>query len=131
MQMSQLSLHVNQRRAGLVRDEPGMLPSISVYGATQFLTTTMLLHYFYQDDPVGNHFLETVTLAAVPNGLLQEKYNPDEDDTIWLAGRNAPTLGEDFRVRLSFDRLAQKELWRVQHIHYIHTTASTESTWKE
>lgn len=105
MQMSQLSLHVRQKRAGIVRDEPGMLPNISIYGATQFLTTTMLLHYSYQDDPIGNHFLETITRAAVPNGLLQNKYNPDEEDTIWLAGRNAPTLGEDFRVRLSFDRL--------------------------
>ncbi len=131
MQMSQLSLRVRQRRAGAVIDEQGMLPNISVYGATQFLTTTMLLHYFYQDDVVGNHFLETITLAAVPNGVLQGKYNPDEDDMIWLAGRNAPTLGEDFRVRLSFDRLKQKEGWRVQHIHYIHTTSTVESTWEE
>lgn len=131
MQMSQLSLRVKQRRAGLVIDEPGMLPSVSVYGATQFSTTTMLLHYSYQDDPVGNHFLETITLAAVPNGLLQPKYNPDEDDTIWLAGRNAPTLGEDFRVRLSFDRLKQKQRWRVQHIHYVHATAAINSDWEE
>jgi len=131
MQMSQLSLRVRQRRGGLTIDEPGMLPNVSIYGATQFLTTTMLLHYSYQDDPVGNHFLETVTLAAVPNGLLQDRYNPDEDDTIWLAGRNAPTLGEDFRVRLSFDRLKQKKSWRVQHVHYIHTASTVDSTWEE
>jgi len=131
MQMSQLSLRVRQRQAGLTIDERGMLPNVSLYGATQFLTTTMLLHYCYQDDPVGNHFLETVTLAAVPNGLLQDRYNPDEDDTIWLAGRNAPTLGEDFRVRLSFDRLKQKKSWRVQHVHYIHTASTVDSTWEE
>jgi len=131
MQMSQLSLRVRQRRAGAVIDEQGMLPNVSVYGTTQFLTTTMLLHYYYQDDVLGNHFLETITLAAVPNGILQDKYNPDEDDTIWLAGRNAPTLGEDFRVRLSFNSLKQKENWRVQHIHYIHTTSTVNSTWEE
>jgi len=131
MQMSQLSLRVLQMRAGQVVNEPGILQNISVYGGTQFLTTTMLLHYYYQDDPAGNHFLETVTLAAVPNGLLQEKYNPDADDTIWLAGRNAPTLGEDFRVRLSFERLQEKARWRVQHIHYLPTTSSITSSWEE
>ncbi len=131
MQMSQLSMRVRQRRAGVVLDEPGMLPNVSVYSSTQFLTTTMLLHYFYQDDPAGNHFLETVTLAAVPNGVLQDKYNPDADDTIWLAGRNAPSLEEDFRVRLSFDKLKQKAAWRVQHVHYVHATKSVISEWEE
>jgi hypothetical protein len=55
-------------------------------------------------------------VAAVPNGLLQERYNPSPKDTIWLAGRNAPTLGEAFRVRLSFSRLKAKAGWRVQKI---------------
>ncbi len=131
MQMSQLSLRVRQNRSGIAVDEPGMLQNVSIYGTTQFLTTTMLLHYCYKDDALGNHFLETVTLAAVPNGILQDKYNPDAEDTIWVAGRNAPTLGEDFRVRLSFSRLKQKKHWRVQHIHYHHLTSSIDSTWEE
>ncbi len=131
MQMSQLSLRVLQMRAGEVIDEPGMLQNVSLYNGMQFLTTTMLLHYYYQDDPAGNHFLEMVTLAAVPNGILQEKYNPDADDTIWLAGRNAPTLGEDFGFRLSFDRLQEKARWRVQHVHYLHTTSTIISDWEE
>jgi hypothetical protein len=60
--------------------------------------------------------LDSITIAALPNGLLQEMYNPTTDDTIWLAGRNAPTLGEAFRVRLSFPRLKAKANWRVQSI---------------
>ncbi|WP_448543347.1 SfiI family type II restriction endonuclease [Roseiflexus sp.] len=40
--------------------------------------------------------------------------NPN--DTIWLAGRDAPTRNEKFRVRLSFDRLKRKATWRVQVI---------------
>jgi hypothetical protein len=55
-------------------------------------------------------------VAGVPNGFLQEKYNPDYEDTIWIAGRNAPTRGEEFRVRLSFSRLQRKASWRVQKI---------------
>lgn len=38
------------------------------------------------------------------------------EDIIWLAGRNAPTLGEDFRVRLSYERLMAKADWRVREI---------------
>ncbi len=48
--------------------------------------------------------------------MLQERYNPDEHKTIWRAGRNAPTLGEEFRVRLSFQLLKEKAHWRVQTI---------------
>lgn len=58
----------------------------------------------------------SVTVAALPNGLLQDRYNPTPQDTIWLAGRNAPTKGEAFRVRLSFPRLRAKCYWRVQTI---------------
>ena len=38
------------------------------------------------------------------------------DDTIWLVGRDAPTLGEDFRVRLNYRRLSEKADWRVQEV---------------
>ncbi len=40
----------------------------------------------------------------------------DYQDTIWIAGRNAPSRGEVFRVRLSFSRLKAKAAWRVQKI---------------
>jgi len=59
-----------------------------------------------------------VTIAAVPNGLLQNRYNPSPKDTIWLAGRNAPSRGEAFRVRLSFSRLKAKAKWRVQKMPF-------------
>lgn len=53
---------------------------------------------------------------CLPNGMLQERYNPTAKDTFWLVGRNAPTRGEPFRVRISLPRLKQKANWRVQHI---------------
>jgi hypothetical protein len=46
-----------------------------------------------------------------------------------LAGRNAPTLGEDFRVRLSFTRLKEKANWRLQKIRY--EPAKIEGEWDE
>ena len=71
--------------------------------------------YNYEEQNSAN-LLKSITVAAVPNGMLQERYNPSTHDTIWIAGRNAPTLGEEFRVRLSFSRLKQKANWRVQKI---------------
>jgi hypothetical protein len=48
--------------------------------------------------------------------FLTNCYNPSPDDSIWLAGRNAPQRGEKFRVRISLPRLKDKARWRVQEI---------------
>ena len=131
MQMSQLSLRVRQIALGLDVDEPGMLSSVSTYGSLDFLTTTMLLHYHYEDDAGGKHRLKEVTLAAVPNGKLQTKYNPTVQDGIWNVGRHSTKRGEDFRVRLSFTKLAQKASWRVQKVQYNECTKRVEAEWKQ
>ncbi|MDX1993005.1 MAG: SfiI family type II restriction endonuclease [bacterium] len=58
-------------------------------------------------------------------------YNPTAEDTIWLAGRNAPTLGEDFRVRVAFGRLKSKSGWRVQKIRYDRVKQMCEGYWDD
>lgn len=128
LQMSQLSMTVNQYRSGSPVTVAGKLPAISRFNAQEFLTTTMLFHYEY-DDADPNYLLKAVRLCAIPNGLLQGRYNPSPDDTIWRVGRNAPTLGEDFRVRLSFIELKNKAAWRVQTI--IYTRDGIEWRWDE
>jgi hypothetical protein len=115
LQTSQLSLTVRQVRAGQEISEPGKLPPVLLLKGEPYITTTLFVKYNYDDDETG-HQLKHITVAALPNGMLQAKYNPAADDTIWLAGRNAPTLGEEFRVRLSFARLKHKASWRVQRI---------------
>jgi hypothetical protein len=128
IQMSQTSMRVQQVRSGIIIDEVGRLPAISLYNGQQFLTTTAFLHFRYED--IDNiHWLRDVTIFCLPNGRLQDRYNPATDDTIWLAGRNAPTLGEDFRVRVSFARLKAKANWRVQSVSY--TEQALEGTWDD
>lgn len=127
IQMSQTSLEVRQVRSSTTVSERGFLPTISVYNDKQYLTTTAFLHFMYEDQN-QLHILREATLFCLPNGALQEQYNPSPNDTIWLAGRNAPTLGEDFRVRVSFAMLRQKALWRVQKIFYSQTC---EGIWQE
>lgn len=115
LQTSQLSMVVRQVRANQEIEVAGSLPQILAIQNTSYITTTIFVKYNY-DEVNGHNTLNSITVAAVPNGLLQESYNPSAQDSIWLAGRNAPTLGEAFRVRLSFHRLKAKAGWRVQKI---------------
>jgi hypothetical protein len=118
LQISQLSMIVRQVRFGQELEIAGKLPTILTLKGESYLTTTLFVKYNYEAQDNVN-FLKSITVAAVPNGMLQEQYNPSAQDTIWIAGRNAPTLGEEFRVRLSFSRLKQKANWRVQKISLI------------
>jgi hypothetical protein len=129
IQMSQTSMWVRQKRSGCDINEKGFLPEISEYGEKYYLTTTCLVHFMYKDKSDVHH-LKEVTIAVIPNGMLQDRYNPTTDDVIWLAGRNAPTLGEDFRVRVSFYRLKQKASWRVQVIRYDETNKECKGKWQ-
>jgi len=129
IQMSQSSMLIRQQRGGREVEEAGALPKISEYAGRHYLTTTVLLHFMYADAG-DTHHLQEVTLAAIPNGLLQDKYNPHAKDVIWLVGRNAPSRGEDFRVRLSFSRLHAKCSWRVQKIAY-DDDQGCEGTWND
>lgn len=115
LQTSQFSMTVRQIRTGKDINIEGSLPQILTIRDTAYLTTTIFVKYNYQEIESSNE-LRSITVAAVPNGLLQSRYNPSPQSTIWLAGRNAPTRGEPFRVRLSFRQLKNKAGWRVQII---------------
>lgn len=115
LQTSQFSMMVRQIRAAQSVEVAGSLPTILTIRDTSYITTTIFVKYNYIETGSRND-LKSITVAAVPNGLLQARYNPSSQDTIWLAGRNAPTLGEAFRVRLSFGLLKAKASWRVQEI---------------
>ena len=130
IQMSQLSMRVKQRRSGIEIDEKGFLPEISTYSSKNYLTTTGLIHFMYHDDSNGTHHLNEVTIAMIPNGKLQSKYNPNVNDSIWLAGRNAPSLGEDFRVRVSFNKLKAKAPWRIQTLTYNSVNQECTGSWQ-
>jgi hypothetical protein len=115
IQTSQTSMRIRQIRAGAIVDVQGSLPTVIAIAETNYLTTTIFAKYFYEETDQGNN-LKKIRVACIPNGMLQDKYNPTATDTIWKAGPNAPTLGEEFRTRLSFDLLRQKAAWRVQDI---------------
>ena len=129
IQMSQTSMCVRQNRSGVDVSEKGFLPEISEYGGKSYLTTTCLIHFKYCDNE-DIHHLREVTIAAIPNGKLQATYNPTVDDGFWLAGRNAPKLGEDFRVRVGFSKLKDKASWRVQKLIYDQQRKECIGSWQ-
>lgn len=115
LQVSQTSMCIRQIRGGEEKNVPGGLPTIIERDGGRLLTTTIFAKYNYREDG-GARRLEDITVAGLPNGVLQDRYNPTARDTIWLAGRNSPLRGEDFRMRLSFADLRKKAGWRVQTI---------------
>ena len=115
IQMSQTSMTVKMRRSGQDVNEPGKLDKVIERGTRKFHVVTVIAKYVYTNVE-DFHELNRIIVACIPNGLLQEKYNPSPEDAIWLAGRNAPTRGEDFRVRLSYEKLRSKAAWRVKEI---------------
>ena len=149
IQTAQTSLRIMHVRANQPVDVEGKLPTVWDTPQGALLTTTIFVKYNYRvvdlatgqaDEGEGNEEAETtetetsgtnqlvnITIASLPNGMLQGLYNPSPTDTIWRAGRNAPTLGEAFRVRLVFALLKQKAPWRVQMIQM----APTPFAWDE
>ena len=116
IQTSQTSMRIRQVRQQQRIDIPGDMDTIATVRGDEYLTTTIFVKYNYSGDASGNppNRLESIAALCLPNGLLQDRYNPTADDTIWLAGRNAPTRGEAFRVRISLFALKGKANWRVQ-----------------
>jgi len=100
LQTSQFSMLVRQIRSQSEVEVAGTLPSILTIRDDAYITTTIFVKYNYiENSEKSVKELDSITVAALPNGILQEFYNPTSTDTIWLAGRNAPTRGEAFRVR--------------------------------
>lgn len=111
IQMSQTSMRVRLIRKGERLDEAGKLDKV-IRREREFIVVTIVAKFLYQEPRI----LQKIIVACVPNGHLQDRYNPTAEDTIWRAGRDAPSLGEDFRVRISYSRLREKAAWRVVEI---------------
>ena len=117
IQTAQTSMSIRQIRANAPVDEPGTLPRILSVQEAYYLVTTVFVKYNYSDIPeTSAKSLDSISVTCLPNGMLQERYNPTPERTFWLAGRNAPSRGEAFRARISLNRLKRLVSWRVQHI---------------
>lgn len=124
IQMSQTSMHVKMHRGGQIIDEAGKLPQVIKRNDQEFYVVTVIAKFFYEETKEGRDLLQII-VACIPNGQLQELYNPNAEDTIWRVGRDAPTRGEDFRVRLNFAPLREKASWRVHEIFLPQTKDTT------
>ena len=111
-------MRIRQVRQGQLIDVAGDLEPIATVRGEDYLTTTIFVKYNYEEnaDNAPANQLSSVSVLCLPNGLLQNQYNPSSENTIWLAGRNAPSRGEAFRVRISLPALKRRANWRVQNI---------------
>jgi Type II restriction enzyme SfiI len=123
IQTAQTSMQIRLVQAGIEVDEPGKLDQVLAVGEDKYLATTIFVKYLYEVLPDGDNRLMSIFVVSLPNGMLQDHYNPTATDTIWRVGRHSPKRGEDFRVRIAFNRLKSKRSWRVQRIQ-VHPEAS-------
>jgi len=130
LQISQTSLEVRQIRSGSMMNMQGRLPAIYTHENENYLSSTLFLHYCYEDVE-NKHLLKDITICCVPNGLLQERYNPTHKTSFWGAGRDAPSRGEEFRVRVVFSRLFRLMPWRVQQINIAQEERKLLHSWQE
>ena len=122
-------MSVRQVRAGAPVDVPGTLPQILSVQDADYLVTTVFVKYNYTEVvETSQKSLESISMTCLPNGMLQERYNPTPTQTFWLAGRNAPSRGESFRARIGLNRLKRLAPWRVQRISL---TSATPFVWDE
>jgi len=116
IQTSQTSIVIKQLKSGKTTDEKGKLPTILTAFDKMFLTTTIFVKYNYDEPKVDKYTLHSIVIACLPNGILQDVYNPTPENNIWLVGRHSHQRGEEFMVRISFAKLRKKSPWRVQTI---------------
>ena len=111
IQLSQTSMTVMRRNRSGSSDisEQGELEQYINCENLKLLVVTIVAKYIHA--MAGNErALLNIDVACIPNGILQEKYNPTPCDTIWLAGKASSN------VRLSYRRLRDKAPWRVRDI---------------
>lgn len=118
IQMSQTSMtvqYLNKSSGASVCERGKLLQKIN-QGGRLLQVVSVVAKYHYKERNNGGYDLNEIIAACIPNGALQNRYNPNPQDTIWRAGRHSPKRGEEFRVRLNFSRLEEKAAWRVRHI---------------
>ena len=116
IQMAQTSMHVKMMHGGKLVDKKGLLEATMGQEGRILQTVAIIVKYIYSERESG-FALKKIIAICIPNGRLQEKYNPDAKHTIWGPGRDAPTRGEEFRVRVKLRELKKITPWRVYEIN--------------
>lgn len=120
IQTSQTSMIIRHVRSGKNVEEVGKLPVVmETEDGRSLFSVTIFVKYNYTEPSVfpsnpPYRQLNSISVLCLPNGILQDKYNPSaQDESFWRAGRNSPQRGEDFRVRVNLDALKTVADWRV------------------
>jgi hypothetical protein len=89
------------------------------------VTTSVFVHFYYQDtpgDPAKYRELRDIYVLAIPHSRLKAKYNPNPQVTFFGQGRHSPARGEEPRIRVYFHRLRSACPWRLQQLTYAGST---------
>ena len=116
IQMSQTSMRVKMLHNGKQVNKKGLLEEYIQPEGKMLRTVTIIVKYVYGECE-SRFVLKKIIAVCIPNGQLQERYNPDAKHTIWGPGKNAPTHGEELRIRVKLKKLMEITPWRVYEIN--------------
>ncbi|MBQ6132240.1 MAG: BglI family type II restriction endonuclease [Selenomonadaceae bacterium] len=117
IQLTQTSLEVRMIRNGQAVNEQGLLPTKISSPVGDLQVITIFVKYVYIALEHHGYDLKNIIVFCIPSGELQAEYNPNEYKGFWRAGRNAPSRGEEFRVRVKLSELKEFADWRVVKIN--------------
>jgi hypothetical protein len=113
--------------------DPHLPVAADAAGELAAVTTTALIHFHHRAlSKEGPRFREllSIFIMLVPHARLKPKYNPSAANTFFGRGKDAPTLGEDPRIRIYFSRLRQACPWRLQELRYADAAGYTMPVWQ-
>ncbi len=116
----------------------GVPPHLDMTGVDDIpmaaVTTSALVHFHYRTlNQSGPRYRELLAIYVMllPHQRFKPKYNPTADLTFFGRGKDAPTLGENPRIRVYFSRLRRACPWRLQKLEYGRADGYTEPAWQD
>ena len=97
---------VRQVRSGQSFDIPGTLPAVLSLSEWDFITTTIFVKYNYSVLTQKMYSLDSITVAALPNGLLQLMLRSQSMKTHWFQlTQGIESLSQGREIQVGFERI--------------------------
>jgi hypothetical protein len=139
LQRSQLPMDAEFISNGKVHHmQAGVSPHLDIdaHGAQTLraVATSEFVHFFYEKlnrkkPPFRK--LKSIFLLALPHANLKHIYNPDPKTTFFGQGKHSPSLKEEPRIRVYFNRLREMQPWRLQELSYEDGSSYTVPRWRD
>ena len=107
IQMSQTSMTVRYESRGNIVEEQGRLLQEIQRDGRKLHVVSIIAKYVYEDAE-NRRTLNRIIVACIPNGKLQDSYNPTASDTIWRARKARAYFGRRLSGAVVLQQIERK-----------------------